>query len=207
MAKVDETQAGSSSHLHVSLWRDGANAFAGSETLAGVACSDTFRWFLGGWMAHAAEFAVFYAPTVNSYKRFKPQSWAPTAVAWSPDNRTAGFRVVGLGESLRVECRIAGADVNPYLTFAAAIASGVDGIERHIEPPPPFLGDVYTAAELPRFPATLREAIDNLDASEFARRTFGEDVVEHYLHFFRTEDASFNRAVTDWERIRYFERI
>jgi glutamine synthetase len=199
MAKWDEQQAGSSSHLHVSLWTNGTNAFAGS--------SDEFRWFLGGWIAHAAELAPFYAPTVNSYKRFRPQSWAPTALAWSPDNRTAGFRVVGSGSSLRIECRIPGADVNPYLAFAAAIASGLDGIEQHTEPPPPFIGDIYAAAELPQVPRTLTESTDLLEGSEFARRTFGTDVIDHYVHFFRTEDESYQRAVTDWERNRYFERI
>ena len=207
MAKIDEDQAGSSCHLHVSLLREGSNAFAGDADLAGIGCSDDFRWFLGGWIAHAAELAAFYAPTVNSYKRFQSQSWAPTALAWSPDNRTAGFRIVGSDESLRIECRIPGADVNPYLAFAAAIASGLDGIEQRIEPPPPFIGDVYAAAELPQVPSTLTDATDRLESSEFARRAFGEDVVEHYVHFFRTEDAAFRRAVTDWERTRYFERI
>jgi glutamine synthetase len=144
---------------------------------------------------------------VNSYKRFQPQSWAPTALAWSPDNRTAGFRVVGDGASLRIECRIPGADCNPYLAFAAAIASGLDGIEQRTEPPPPFIGDVYAAAELPQVPKTLKEATDLLEDSAFAKRIFGEDVIEHYVHFFRTEDAAYQRAVTDWERARYFERI
>ena len=207
MAKVDESQAGSSCHLHVSLWRDGVSAFPGDGDLAGIACSEVFRHFLGGWIAHAADVAALYAPTVNAYKRFQPQSWAPTALAWSPDNRTAGFRIVGSGASLRIECRIPGADTNPYLAFAAAIASGMDGIERAIEPPPPFIGDVYAAAELPQVPATLTEATDRLEASDFARRVFGEDVVEHYVHFLRTEDAAYRRAVTDWERKRYFERI
>ena len=207
MAKVDEAQAGSSSHLHVSLRRDGTNAFAGDGDLGGVACSDEFRWFLGGWMAHAADFTACYAPTFNSYKRFRAQSWAPTAIAWSPDNRTAGFRVVGSGQSLRIECRIPGADVNPYLAFAAAIACGLDGVERRIEPPPPFLGDMYAAAELPQLPATLGAAVDLFEASDLAKRAFGPDVVEHYVHFFRTEDEAARRAVTDWERIRYFERI
>lgn len=199
MAKWDEAQAGSSSHLHVSLASNGTSAFAGE--------TDVFRWFLGGWIAHAAELAPFYAPTVNSYKRFRPQSWAPTALAWSRDNRTAGFRVVGDGQALRIECRIPGADVNPYLAFAAAIASGLDGIEQHTEPPPAFEGDVYSGAELPQVPKTLRDATDLLERSEFARRTFGEDVIEHYVHFFRTEDEAYQRAVTDWERARYFERI
>jgi glutamine synthetase len=199
MAKVDASQAGSSSHLHLSLWKNGENAFAGE--------SDEFRWFLGGWIAHAAEMSAFYAPTVNSYKRFQPQSWAPTALAWSPDNRTAGFRVVGSGASLRIECRIPGADVNPYLAFAAAIASGMDGIVQKTEPPPPFIGDVYAAAELPQVPSSLAEAVSLLESSSFARRAFGDEVIDHYVHFFRTEDAAYSRAVTDWERVRYFERI
>ena len=149
MAKPDAAQAGSSSHLHVSLWTDKngelTNAFAGDGYLAGIACSDEFRWFLGGWMRYAAELMVCYAPTVNSYKRFQAGSWAPTALAWSPDNRTAGFRVVGTGSSLRIECRIPGADVNPYLAYSAVIASGLAGIEERIEPPPPYIGDVYSA--------------------------------------------------------------
>jgi len=207
MAKVDEAQAGSSSHLHVSLWNDGSNVFAGDGDLAGIRCSDVFRWFLGGWIARSSELAAFYAPTVNSYKRFQPQSWAPTTLAWSPDNRTAGFRVVGSDASLRIECRVPGADVNPYLAFAAAIASGLDGIEQHTEPPPPFIGDLYAAAELPQVPTSLTDSTDCLESSEFARRVFGADVVEHYVHFLRTEDAAFRRAVTDWERTRYFERI
>ncbi len=149
----------------------------------------------------------FYAPTVNSYKRYLAGSWAPTRLAWSHDNRTAGFRVVGEGESLRIECRIPGADCNPYLAFAAALASGLDGIAKQIEPPPPFQGDVYAAKDLPRVPATLRDAAERFEASDFAREAFGADVVEHYAHFFRTEQAAFDRAVTDWERQRYFERI
>ncbi len=199
MAKIDEAQAGSSSHVHLSLWKDGKNVFAGE--------TDEFRWFLGGWIAHAAELAAFYAPNPNSYKRYQPQSWAPTALAWSPDNRTAGFRVVGEGNSLRIECRIPGADCNPYLAFAAAIASGLDGIEQHIEPPPAFIGDVYAAAELPQVPTSLADAIALLEASAFARDAFGTDVIEHYLHFLRTEENAYRRAVTDWERARYFERI
>jgi glutamine synthetase len=207
MAKVAAGQAGSSSHIHISLWRDGANAFAGDGDLAGIGCSDTFRWFLGGCMSHAADLAACYAPNVNSYKRFQPQSWAPVALAWSPDNRTAGFRVVGKGPSLRIECRIPGADVNPYIAFSALVASGLDGIERRTEPPPPFIGDVYAAEELPAVPPTLSEAIERFATCAFARTAFGEDVVEHYVHFLRTEEAAYRGAVTDWERARYFERI
>jgi glutamine synthetase len=150
---------------------------------------------------------VFYAPTVNSYKRYVDASWAPTRLAWSYDNRTAGFRVVGDGPSLRIECRIAGADCNPYLALAAALASGLDGIAGRVEPPGMFSGDVYAAKDLPRVPHRLDEAVARFAASDFAKRAFGPDVVEHYTHFYRTEAAAFDKAVTDWERRRYFERI
>lgn len=207
MAKFDSARAGSSCHVHLSLWQDEENAFAGSGALGPVRCSETFRWFLGGWMAHAAELMPFYAPTVNSYKRYQAGSWAPTGLAWSHDNRTAGFRVVGSGRSLRIECRIPGADCNPYLAYAAALTSGLHGIERQIEPPPLFEGDVYTARQVPQVPATLDDATDGFAASELVRTTFGEAVVEHYTHFFRTEAEAYRNAVTDWERARYFERI
>ena len=195
MAKPHHGQAGSSCHLHLSL-----SQFSDLH-------SDTFRHFLGGWIAHAPEFMVFYAPTVNSYKRYEDLSWAPTRLAWSKDNRTAGFRVVGEGKSLRIENRIPGADANPYLAFAASLASGIDGIVNKIEPPPVFLGDVYSARSLPRVPYTLGEATSLFAASEFTKRVLGPEVVEHYAHFFRTEQKAFDAAVTDWERRRYFEKI
>ena len=207
MAKVAANAAGSSSHIHLSLWQDGRNAFAGDQQIGPVKGSDTFRWFLGGWLKHVPELMVFYAPTINSYKRYQVGSWAPTRIAWSHDNRTAGFRVVGSSQSLRIESRIPGADVNPYLVYAAALASGLDGIENQIEPPPVFEGDVYQAQQLPRVPHTLREAIELFANSEFANRVLGEEVVEHYAQYFRTEQAAFDNAVTDWERRRYFERI
>ena len=207
MAKPDAAQAGSSCHMHLSLWRDGRNAMAGEGRLGPVECSDVFRWFLGGWIAHVPEFMTFYAPTVNSYKRFRAGSWAPTRLAWSHDNRTASFRVVGKGPSLRIECRIPGADSNPYLTIAAALASGLDGITRQIEPPPIFEGDVYAAAALPGVPATLRDAIDLFESSAFVREALGVEVASHYTHFFQAEQAAFESAVTDWERKRYFEQI
>jgi len=207
MAKFASGQAGSSCHIHLSLWRDGENAFPGSGKLGPLECSDAFRWFLGGWIAHVPDVMVFYAPTINSYKRYVDGSWAPTRLAWSHDNRTAGFRVVGTGKGLRIECRIPGADCNPYLAFAAALASGLDGIRNRIEPPEHFSGDVYAARNLPRVPYTLAEAADNFAASDFAKAAFGADVVEHYLHFYRTEQHAYNFAVTDWERKRYFERI
>ncbi len=207
MATPYTDQAGSSCHIHLSLWNDDANAFAGDELLGPVACSPLFRWFLGGWMAHVPEMMPCYAPTVNAYKRYRSGSWAPTRLAWSHDNRTAGFRVVGRGKSLRIECRIPGADCNPYLAFAAALASGLDGIENKTEPPPMFDGDVYHAGHLPTLPATLREATAAFAGSDFARAAFGDAVVDHYTHFFTVEQDAYDRAVTDWERKRYFERI
>lgn len=203
MAKPHGTEAGSSCHLHVSLWDGGRNAFAGD----GAGPADTFRWFLGGWMAHVPDLMVCYAPTVNSYKRYRDGSWAPTRLAWSRDNRTAGFRVVGAGESLRIECRIPGADANPYLAYAAVLASGLHGIANRTEPPEPFDGDVYGASDIPALPRTLADATERFATSTFARQAFGDDVVDHYAHFFRLEVDAFDAAVTDWERARYFERI
>jgi glutamine synthetase len=199
MAKPAADGAGSSCHIHFSLWADGRNAFTKN--------GDVFRWFLGGWLAHVPDVMPFYAPTINSYKRFVDASWAPTRLAWSYDNRTAGFRVVGDGPGLRIECRIPGADANPYLALAASLASGLDGIENRIEPPECFVGDVYAARDLPRVPYTLSQATDMFEKSEFAKRALGEDVVEHYTHFFRSEVRAYESAVTDWERQRYFERI
>ncbi len=207
MAKYDSTQAGSSCHLHLSLWRDGQSLMAGDHALGPIRCSDEFRWFLGGWIAHVSEFMVFYAPTVNSYKRYRSGSWAPTRLAWSYDNRTASFRVVGQGPSLRIECRIPGADCNPYLAFAAALASGLDGIARRTEPPPAFDGDIYAAGALPAIPATLAAAIALFRSSEFVRESLGSDVADHYAHFFTVEQEAGEAAVTDWERKRYFEQI
>jgi glutamine synthetase len=199
MAKPHSEEAGSSSHLHLSLWREGANAFAGDHA--------TFQHFLAGWMAHVNDFMVCYAPTVNSYKRYVDASWAPTRVAWSRDNRTAGFRVVGAGRALRIENRIPGADCNPYLAYAASIAAGIAGIEGRFDPPDEFRGDVYQAAELPRVAGTLEHATESFASSDMARAAFGDDVVDHYTHFHRVESDTFHAAVTDWERRRYFERI
>src|SRR3989475_3750137 len=207
MAKFAADRAGSSCHVHFSLWRDGANAFGGNTELGPVKCSEWFRWFLGGWIAHVPDVMVFYAPMVNSYKRYVDASWAPTRLAWSYDNRTAGFRVVGNGQSLRIECRIPGADCNPYLALAASLASGLDGIAGRLEPPECLVGDVYAAKNLPRVAYTLRDAVNLFSKSEFTKRAFGDEVVEHYSHFFRTEAAAFDTAVTDWEHKRYFERI
>lgn len=208
MAKFATDRAGSSSHIHLSLWKDGKNIFAGDDQLGPVkGTSNHFKWFLGGWIAHVNDVMPFYAPTVNSYKRFVDGSWAPTRLAWSSDNRTAGFRVVGNGPSLRIECRIPGADCNPYLALAASIASGLDGIRNRIEPPECFIGDIYSARNLPRVPYTLAEAISKFGDSAFAKEVFGEKVHEHYLHFFRSEQKAFDTSVSDWELRRYFEQI
>lgn len=204
MAKLDERYAGSSMHLHSSLWSaDTREAlFAGDAQ----ALPDRCRWWLGGLMRHARACALMFAPYVNSYKRFRAGSFAPTKIAWAYDNRTVGFRVVGHGPSLRVECRIPGADANPYLAFAATLAAGLDGIANRIEPGAAFRGDAYAAAELPSVPETLPEAIAEFGASALLREAFGADVVEHLLHFARTEQRKFEEVVTTWERRRFFER-
>jgi len=207
MAKFHEDRAGSSCHIHMSLWKDGKNAFAGNQSFGPVKGSDIFKWFLGGWIAKTAEVMPFYAPTVNSYKRYVDASWAPTRLAWSYDNRTAGFRVVGKGESLRIECRIPGADCNPYLAFAASLACGLYGIKNKIEPPEIFEGDIYAAKGLPHVPRSLAEATEQFANSKFVKKTFGKKVVEHYTHHFNMEQNAYNQSVTDWERKRYFERI
>jgi len=208
MAKWDERYAGSSMHLHVSLWdKAGTPLFPGDEPLdGGIQASPLFRWFLGGWIKHLREISVWYAPYPTSYKRYVSASFAPTGIAWSRDNRTAGFRIVGHGSGLRIECRTPGADANPYLAFAATLAAGLDGIERKIEPPPMFAGDAYAASELPQVPHTLNEAIGAWEQSDWVRQVFGEGVAEHYLHFFRTEQRKYDEVVTNWERARYFEQ-
>ena len=207
MAKYDKDQAGSSCHIHMSLWKNGKNAFAGNKQIGPIKGSNLFYYFLGGWIAHVPDVMPFYAPTINSYKRYVDGSWAPTRLAWSYDNRTAGFRVVGHGDSLRIECRIPGADCNPYLAFAAALASGLNGIKNKTKPPAIFEGDIYAAKHLPRVPYTLQEAVNKFENSTFAKESFGTAVVQHYTHHFKQEIASYNLAVTDWERKRYFERI
>lgn len=210
MAKWNSDAAGNSMHVHSSLWDvDGAhNLFAGESESADrhAPGSSTFRWYLGGLIAHARELTLFFAPNVNSYKRYQEGSFAPVNIAWGYDNRTACFRVIGNGEGKRVECRIPGADANPYLLFAAILAAGLDGIENRIEPPAPISGSAYQDRKVPRIPASLPEAISEFEKSKFVRRVFGDDVVEHYVHFASIEQKKFNQAVTDWERARLFER-
>src|SRR5712691_2553737 len=197
MAKPDHTWIGNSCHIHASLWRGGENAFAGE--------SDVFKQFLAGWIASAKELALFLAPTINSYKRYAAGSWAPTTLAWGHDNRTCGFRIVGHGQHLRTESRIPGADVNPYLCFAALLAAGLRGIEEKLQLPPEFKGNAY-ASDVQRFPGSLREAIGNLERGTMARAAFGDDVIDHYLNYARTEQSLFDKVVTNYERERLFER-
>jgi len=197
MAKPDHTWIGSSCHIHSSLWRDGEAAFAGE--------SDVFKQYLAGQIAALKELAIFLAPTINSYKRFAAGSWAPTTLAWGHDNRTCGFRIVGHGPALRTETRIPGGDVNPYLAFAALLAAGIHGIENKLELPPPLEGNAYES-DAERFPHSLREAISALEEGTIARSALGDEVVDHYLNFARTEQRLFDEVVTCYERERMFER-
>ena len=197
MAKPDHSWIGSSCHIHSSLWRGDESAFVGE--------SPEFEGWLAGQIASLKELAVFLAPNVNSYKRFAAGSWAPTTLAWGRDNRTCGFRIVGHGSALRTETRIPGADANPYLAFAAIIAAGLDGIERGLELPPALEGNAYES-DADRFPHALREAIAALEAGTMARGAFGDEVIDHYLNYARTEQELFDRVVTSYERQRFFER-
>ena len=197
MAKPDHGWIGSSCHIHSSLWREGVNVFTGE--------SEIFQGYLAGWIACLRELALFLAPTINSYKRFTAGSWAPTTLAWGHDNRTCGFRIVGHGPSQRIETRIPGGDVNPYLAFAALIAAGLYGIEQELELPPSLEGNAYES-DAERFPHALREAVDALEHGTMARAALGDEVVGHYLNYGRVEQRLFDEAVTCWERERLFER-
>lgn len=207
MAKFRQDLAGNSCHIHSSLWssEDGSSAFA--SDLNGPEMSDTFQHYLAGQLKLAREATYFLAPYVNSYKRFQSGSFAPTKIVWSRDNRTAGFRVIGAGPSLRVECRIPGGDINPYLAFAVTIAAGLYGIEHQLELEDAFDGNAYEDSNIPEVPKTLTKALDALDDSKVLRDLFGDDIVDHYVHAGRWEQSQYDQAVTDWERARYFERI
>jgi glutamine synthetase len=203
MAKPSETDIGSSCHIHSSLIEiaTGKAAFVDGEEE-----TDVFRHYLGGMRARIRELALLVAPAVNSYKRYATESWAPTSISWGRDNRTCGFRVVGHGQSRRAECRIPGADVNPYLGYSALLAAGLDGIANRTDPGPELIGNAYAAGEAEPFPSTLREAVELWEGSEFAKSTFGEAVWRHYLNYGRTEQRLFDQVVTDYERRRMFER-
>jgi glutamine synthetase len=203
MAKPSEKDIGSSCHIHsslVSLDTDQSAFIDGHDE------TDVFRHYLGGLRKHIRELALFVAPSVNSYKRYAAESWAPTSVSWGRDNRTCGFRIVGHGQAHRVECRIPGADVNPYLGLAAVLAAGLDGIDKGTDPGPELKGNAYEAGEAEAFPSSLREAVDLWEQSSFAKQAFGEEVWAHYLNYGRTEQRLFDQVVTDYERARMFER-
>ncbi|MFT6508616.1 MAG: glutamine synthetase [Parvibaculaceae bacterium] len=206
MAKWDNASSGSSSHIHQSLWTpDGKSAFFDPEGQYGM--SQTMRHYMAGLLHHAPAMTLFLAPYVNSYKRFVEGTFAPTKTVWSLDNRTAGFRVCGDASSaVRVECRIGGSDLNPYLALASQIAAGIDGIVNKRELPEEFEGDAYQGEDVPEIPTNISDATAELDKSAMYRDAFGNEVVEHYLHAARWEQLEYNRRVTDWDLARGFER-
>lgn len=207
MAKWNYAQAGSSCHIHVSLWDDKKKkALFHDEASKTHGLSTLGQQFLAGQLAHARELTYFLAPNINSYKRFVTGTFAPTNVVWSNDNRTAGFRLCGSGKSLRIECRVGGADLNPYLAFSALIAAGLDGIDKKLVLEPEFRGDAYYGEGIPSLPKSLRDALTELEKSATLRAALGEDVVDHYLHTGRWEQFEYDRRVTDWEVMRGFER-
>jgi len=199
MAKVDERE-GSSCHVHLSL----------ADAQGGAVFQDqpeVFDGFLGGLVATLRELTLFLAPNINSYKRYAAGSFAPTAIAWGHDNRTCALRVVGHGPAKRVECRVPGADANPYLTLAALIAGGLHGVQQRLDAGPAHEGNAYTTTGVPHVPGTLLQARELFAASAVARAAFGDEVVDHYLNAADVELAAFNSSVTDWERVRGFERL
>ena len=203
IAKYDERE-GNSCHIHLSLRSE-----SGEPVLAGDGnhgFSPVMEHFLAGQLATLRELTLLFAPNINSYKRYVPGSFAPTAVAWGRDNRTCALRVVGHGDSLRMENRVPGGDVNPYLAVAAMIAAGLSGIERELPLEPPYAGNAYAAGK-PRVPTTLRDAAGLFAASKMAQEAFGAEVVEHYLNAARVEMEAYDAAVTDWELRRGFERL
>jgi glutamine synthetase len=204
MAKYAPTEAGSSCHLHLSLWQGRRNVFWDARRQTGSAI---FRRFLGGLMRYCPELCLLFAPTINSYKRFQPGSWAPTRMAWATDNRTTGFRIVGHQHSFRIENRMPGADANPYLAFAAMLAAGCAGVRENLDPGHEYLGNAYVDARLERLPTTLREATDRFEQSRVAQDALGQDVVSYLVRHARLEQQAFDNVITDWEKRRYLERI
>jgi glutamine synthetase len=206
MAKWDYALAGSSSHIHMSLAdKSGKPLFVDGKDERGM--SDLMKHFMAGQLAYARDITYFLAPYINSYKRFQAGTFAPTKAIWSPDNRTAGFRLCGEhSKAIRVECRMGGADLNPYLAIAALIAAGIKGIEDKLELEPVFVGDAYVTKNLREIPKTLREAIETLRQSSMLKEALGEQVIGHYVHTAEWEQAEYDRRVTDWELKRGFER-
>ncbi|MFK7856294.1 MAG: glutamine synthetase family protein [Granulosicoccus sp.] len=205
LSKWSEAKVGSSSHVHQSLWKDNESAFLDSDKELGM--SDTMRSYLAGLIKHASEYTYFMAPYINSYKRFAKGTFAPTKIVWSVDNRTAAFRLCAENsKAIRIECRVPGSDINPYLVQAAMLAAGIKGIEDKLELSAPFVGDVYEADDEPNIPSTLLEAKVALASSQMLREAMGEDVVDHYQRCAEVEIEEFEQVVTDWEIRRGFER-
>uniref|UniRef100_A0A2A4Z0W5 Glutamine synthetase n=1 Tax=OCS116 cluster bacterium TaxID=2030921 RepID=A0A2A4Z0W5_9PROT len=207
MAKWNDVAAGSSSHVHQSLWSlDGEALFCDANAEHGM--SDLMRHYVAGLLKYAQDVTLFLAPNINSYKRFQPGTFAPTKAIWSLDNRTAGYRLCGAGsKAVRIECRVGGSDLNPYLAFAALLAAGIKGIEDKLELDAPFVGDAYAKdADVQEIPTTLRAATEVLDGSDMLRAAFGDEVIDHYVHAARWEQTDFDNRVTDWEINRGFER-
>jgi glutamine synthetase len=207
MAKYNYGLAGSSSHIHNSLWSADGKTPLFFDKKANWTLSKLGQQWAAGQIKYAKEFTWFLAPYINSYKRFQAGTFAPTKIMWSEDNRTAGFRLCGEGsKGIRMECRIGGADLNPYLAFAALIAAGLAGIDEKLELQKPFVGDAYQASRLPEIPKTLRDATETLAKSKMLKAALGEDVIEHYVHTARWEQFEYDRRITDWELHRGFER-
>ncbi|AXS39059.1 glutamine synthetase family protein [Breoghania sp. L-A4] len=206
LAKWHYERAGNSSHIHQSLWSlDGKPLFFDETAEHGM--SDLMRKYMAGLLSHASEITYFLAPYINSYKRFQAGTFAPTKAIWSMDNRTAGYRVCGAGsKAVRVECRVGGADLNPYLAMAALIAAGIAGIENDWELEPAFVGDAYGGRDIREIPSTLRDATAVLNGSSMLRAAFGDDVIDHYVHAAKWEQTEYDRRITDWEVARGFER-
>lgn len=205
LPKWNTNKVGSSSHVHMSLWQGNTPAFHDPDQAHGM--SALMRHFMAGLIEYAPDYTWFLAPYVNSYKRFMKGTFAPTRTVWSVDNRTAGFRLCGEGtKAVRVECRIGGSDMNPYLAQAALLAAGIKGIEDKLELAAPTAGDVYENAEARHIPSTLRDATETLRGSKMLREAMGDDVVDHYVRCAEWEQEEFDKAVTDWEIARGFER-
>ncbi|MBP1852378.1 glutamine synthetase family protein [Rhizobium halophytocola] len=206
LAKWHYDAAGSSSHIHQSLWSlDGKPLFFDKDSESGI--SDLMRNYMAGLLAHAGDITYFLAPYINSYKRFVAGTFAPTKAIWSKDNRTAGYRLCGEGtKAIRVECRVGGSDLNPYLAMAALLAAGIDGIEKKMTLEPEFSGDAYAAQDAREIPRTLRDATTALKGSDMLRAAFGDDVIDHYVRAAEWEQEEYDRRVTDWEVARGFER-
>jgi glutamine synthetase len=207
MAKWRFDLAGSSSHIHSSLWDAAGKKPLFRDPKAEHGMSDLMRWYVAGQLAHAREITWFLAPYINSYKRFQVGTFAPTKAIWSMDNRTAGFRLCGAdSKAIRIECRMGGADLNPYLAFAALLAAGLAGIEQKMDLEPAYVGDAYHGKRLREVPKTLREASEAMAKSKMLRAAFGDAVIDHYVHTAEWEQFEYDRRITDWELKRGFER-